>query len=65
MSIGDESTLVSTVMLDSEDQMYSNLLVIVGWSSRVPIVFERIVVVQLGHLEFRGVLPFRVPCLLI
>jgi hypothetical protein len=50
VSIGKESALVSPVVLDSEYQMHSNLLVPIGRLSRMSIVFERNIILQLGHL---------------
>jgi hypothetical protein len=50
MSVGDESAFMSSVVLDSKYQVHSNLLVSIGWPSRMSIVLERIIIIQLGNL---------------
>jgi hypothetical protein len=56
---------MTSVVFDSECQVYSNFLVFIWWPTRMNLVLERIVIVQPGNIQLSGVFPLSVPSVFI
>ncbi len=65
LPIGNESALVSPIMLHVKDKVNTNLPVTLRGLSSLAQVLEGLVFMELGHLKGSGVLPLGVPIVLV